>query len=121
MIIIICIVLVVLIIFGILGGMYLEYKSFNKGICPKCGKHLIHFDTDSQGGRGYCCRKCVYFTWISYDWIDRNHRLKALRENNISEVYSNGKLVWKDDKITDTIEANLHQAKEDYESKYCNN
>lgn len=76
MIIIICTVIVILAIAGVLVGIYIEYKDFNNGVCPKCGNPLMPFDTNSQGGRGYCCRKCVYFTWISYDWIDRNHRYK---------------------------------------------
>lgn len=76
MTIIICIVIVVLVIYEILVNMYIEYKEFNNGICPKCGKHLVHFGTDSQGGRWYCCKKCVYFTCISYHWIDKKFKNK---------------------------------------------
>ena len=57
-------------------GIYLEKKDFNKGICPKCGGKLHLFDTDSQGGRGYCCHKCPYFTWISYNCVDKNFLFK---------------------------------------------
>lgn len=74
MILIVCIALIILVITGILIGMYLEYKEFNNGICPKCGKRLKHFDTDSQGGRGYCCCDCHYFTWVSYDCVDKKFK-----------------------------------------------
>jgi len=43
-----------------------ERKSWNNGICPKCGENLTHFDTDSQGGEGWGCDKCNYITWVSY-------------------------------------------------------
>lgn len=58
---------------GVLWGINNEYKDFNNGVCPKCGKQLKFFDNDSHGGRGYCCDNCQYFTWVSYNWIDRNH------------------------------------------------
>lgn len=74
MILIVCIALIILVITGILIGMYLEYKDFNNGICPKCGKPLILFDTDSQGGRGYCCSKCMHVAWVSYHWIDKKFK-----------------------------------------------
>ena len=45
---------------------YLEAKSFNKGKCPKCGHMLRHFDTDSQGGKGFVCDDCGYITWVSF-------------------------------------------------------
>ena len=42
-------------------GAYLqEKKEFNNGICPHCGKRLVHFDDDSQGGQGWCCYDCKY-------------------------------------------------------------
>lgn len=74
-VVIVCIIIAVL-ISGIPIAMYCEYKSFNNGICPKCGKPLLRFDTDSHGRRGYCCRRCVYYTWISYYWVDRNFKNK---------------------------------------------
>lgn len=47
-------------------------------------------------------------------------RLKELRENNISEVYSNGELVWKDNEMTNDAKNAFYKANSDYESKYCN-
>lgn len=43
-----------------------ERRDWNEGICPKCGKPLKHFGTDSQGGEGWCCGDCGYFTWVTY-------------------------------------------------------
>lgn len=56
-------------------AIHCEKKDFNNGICPKCGNKLYHFDTDSQGGRGYCCHKCPYFTWINWKCVDKNYKL----------------------------------------------
>lgn len=48
-----------------------EKRSFNNGICKECGNKLVHFDTDSQGGRGYTCRHCDYTIWVSYPSVDK--------------------------------------------------
>ena len=70
MIILICEILVTIFLTGGCVWCYFqEKKHFNNGICPKCGKPLIHFDDDSQGGQGWCCRKCDYYVWIS--WFKR--------------------------------------------------
>lgn len=72
-----CIVIVVWLILAVgipLIGISLEKKAFNNGFCPECGSRLEYFDTDSQGGRGYCCRKCNYHTWVSYDTVDKKYR-----------------------------------------------
>jgi tRNA(Ile2) C34 agmatinyltransferase TiaS len=45
---------------------YFEYKNWNGGVCPKCGRKLEYFDTDSQGGEGWTCDECDYTTWVSY-------------------------------------------------------
>ena len=46
-----------------------EEKDFNNGVCPRCGKSLVHFDDDSQGGQGWCCYDCKRFVWIT--WFKR--------------------------------------------------
>lgn len=66
-------IILILLILGVLWCINTEYKDFNNGVCPKCGKQLKCFDIDSHGGRGYCCDNCQYFTWVSYNFIDRNH------------------------------------------------
>ena len=73
MIYVICIMLSLGGIFGVLWGINTEYKDFNNGVCHKCGKQLKFFDVDSHGGREYCCDNWQYFTWVSYNWIDRNN------------------------------------------------
>ena len=46
------------------------------GICPHCNNKLRNFDTDSQGGRGYKCN-CGYYTWVSYNCVDKNFYLNS--------------------------------------------
>ena len=72
--IIVLFVLIIMLITGSVIGFILEIKGFNNGICPHCDKELRYFDTDSQGGRGYCC-DCGYCTWISYKCIDSANKI----------------------------------------------
>jgi len=69
--------LVVLICGSILAWFREEdIKAYNRGRCKTCGGPLTHFDTDSQGGRGYVCYSCIphnYVCWISYPWVDHKH------------------------------------------------
>ena len=44
-----------------------DKKAWNKGICRKCGGMLYHADTDSQGGKLWCCEQCHRMFWTS--WI----------------------------------------------------
>lgn len=62
------VLILLLVIFGIgiLKCRKGERKDWNKGICPQCGKQLKCFDIDSQGGEGWCCNDCRYYTWVSY-------------------------------------------------------
>ena len=62
-------IFILLMICGAIECYISEKKDFNNGICPHCGKPLIHFDDDSQGGQGWCCHNCRYYTWIS--WFKR--------------------------------------------------
>ena len=62
-------ILILLMVCGAIKCYFDEKKSFNNGICPHCGKPLVHFDDDSQGGQGWCCHNCQYYTWIS--WFKR--------------------------------------------------
>lgn len=59
--------LCIVLFFCFMAARYAEKKSYNNGIGPHCGDYFEHFDTDSQGGRGYICRRCGYTTWISYN------------------------------------------------------
>lgn len=56
----------------ILWARYEEKKAYNRGFCLRCGTKMRNFDMDSQGGRGYCCDKCHYHTWVSYR-IDKKY------------------------------------------------
>jgi DNA-directed RNA polymerase subunit RPC12/RpoP len=53
-------------IFGCIKTAHQERRDWNNGYCPKCGKKLVHFDTDSQGGHGWQCPDCGNFVWVSY-------------------------------------------------------
>ena len=68
-----CVVFILLLIGGMQYGIYIEKKGFNKGVCPKCGK-IKYFDMNSQGGRGYCCNSCKYYTWVSYKCVDKDYK-----------------------------------------------
>lgn len=61
---------VVMLAIGIYIARRSEAKRFNEGKCPDCGRMLRYFDTDSQGGRGYCCDGCGYNTWVSFHNVD---------------------------------------------------
>lgn len=68
------------IILFIIGGLCIcsytgEKRDFNDGVCKFCGSKLYHFDTDSQGGRGYVCDNCrKHWCWVSWKKIDKNYR-----------------------------------------------
>ena len=62
--------IVLFVLGGVLWAISKEKQSWNNGICGKCGKKWIYFDTDSQGGRGYK-DKNDHTIWISYPKIDR--------------------------------------------------
>ena len=68
--IILILVVILCIVIGFIG-ITLEKRGYNHGICPHCNKPLRHFDTDSQGGRGYICDEC---TWVSYNIIDKEEK-----------------------------------------------
>lgn len=69
--ILICFSILVIFLVLILLARYQEKKDWNNGKC-NCGSNWEYFDTDSQGGRGYLCRKCGKFIWISYS-VDKNY------------------------------------------------
>lgn len=70
---------IVAIICGGIITAHHERRDWNNGICPKCGKKLVYFGTDSQGGHGWCCPDCYHFVWGSfkrfvYKGNDKNER-----------------------------------------------
>lgn len=98
---------------------YIYFTISFRGKKPKDysgeGGYVLVTEDNKCIGRHYCSSR----GFANHDLTATERRLKALRENNISEVYSNGKLVWKGE-VTDGTEADFQKAKEDYESKYCN-
>jgi hypothetical protein len=56
---------------GIYFARQSEKRKWNNGICPLCNSDLIlhPWMMDSQGGRGWTCRKddCGYTAWVSYN------------------------------------------------------
>lgn len=63
---ILCLIAVVIFVSGLFIAASLEKKSFNNGICPKCGHPLRHFDDCFCGDELWKCDNCDYFTSISY-------------------------------------------------------
>jgi hypothetical protein len=65
-----------MVLFAILAALFMipvigfvtERRAWNNGICAAYGEPWVHFDNDSQGGRGYKCRDKRI--WISYPFID---------------------------------------------------
>jgi len=57
---------------GVIWAWKNDIKNWNGGKCS-CGGSWESFDTDSQGGRGYACRKCnERYIWISYPRVENN-------------------------------------------------
>ncbi|MBS1989997.1 MAG: hypothetical protein JSS83_05730 [Cyanobacteria bacterium SZAS LIN-3] len=53
---------------GAIWAFFNEKKLWNNGICARYNEPWVHFDNDSQGGRGYKCRD--QHIWISWP-VDR--------------------------------------------------
>jgi len=68
----IAIALVLFLSIGVPWEIRLERRVWNGWRCRAHGRPWIHFDTDSQGGRGYACRHPTTpcGTWISYRRVD---------------------------------------------------
>ena len=78
------------------------------------GSYVLVTEDDKCIGGHYCSSR----EFANHDLTE--WRLKELKENNISEVYSNGKLVWKVNEMTNDTKNDFYKANADYESKYCN-
>jgi hypothetical protein len=77
------------------------------------GVYILVTEDDKCIGNHYCSSR----GFANHDLTE--WRLKELKENNISEVYSNGKLVWKDNEPTADAIIDFREANEEYESKFC--
>jgi hypothetical protein len=56
---------------GVVGYRF-DKKKWNNGVCPKCGNKWESQFLDSQGGRGYICRRCNKGMVISWK-VDKNY------------------------------------------------
>lgn len=89
------------------------FIHFFKGFSGECCYELVTEDNRCIGM--YYCSSREFANRDLTEW-----RLKELQENNISEVYSNGELVWKDNEMTNDAKNGFYEANADYEDKYCN-
>ena len=93
---------------------YIYYNNTSVGIDYNGeGKYVLVTEDDKCIGYHYCSSRGF-----------ANHDLTVwctneLKENNITEVYSNGELVWKDNSITDKANNDFVKANREYEEKYC--
>ena len=69
---------VALIVSGMIWAIRSEKRDWNNGICAKYGEPWVHFDNDSQGGRGYKCRD--QYIWISWP-VDRIRAIPVRSES----------------------------------------
>jgi len=71
---IMCLIIIIMIfIIVLISGRKSDKNKWNNGECSRCKNKWEHFDTDSQGGRGYICNKCKDIIWISYN-IDKERK-----------------------------------------------
>lgn len=59
-------IIIIIAIIGVcaLTGYLLNRREWNGGVCRKNGLRWQHFDTDSQGGRGYVAGD--QYCWIGW-------------------------------------------------------
>lgn len=94
---------------------FIYFSSKSKGVdYDGEGSYVLVTEDGKRIGSHFCSSR----GFTNHDLTE--WRLKELRENNISEVYSNGELVWKDNKMTNDAKNTFYKANLDYESKYCN-
>ena len=94
---------------------YIYFNSKSKGLdYNREGPYMLMTEDNKCIGKHYCSSR----GFANHDLTE--WRMKKLQENNISEVYSNGELVWKNNTMTDNAKNEFHVANADYESKYCN-
>lgn len=93
---------------------YIYFNSKSKGLDYNGeGPYVLVTEDDKCIGSHHCSSR----SFANYDLTER--RLKELQENNISEVYSNGELVWKNQEMTKDAKDKFYKANADYERKHC--
>lgn len=94
---------------------FIYFNSKSKGLNYNGEGSYELLTEDNKCIRGRYCSSREFANYYLTEWI-----LNELKENNISEVYSNEKLVWKDNEVTNNTENSFYKANTDYENKYCN-
>jgi len=57
-------IIAAVIVLGAIAAALHERKLWNNGICAEYNEPWVHFDNDSQGGRGYKCRdRSIWISW----------------------------------------------------------
>ena len=94
---------------------YIYFNSKSKGLDYNGeGPYVLITEDNKCIGQHYSSSRA----FANHDLTE--WRMKELQENNISEVFSNGELVWKNNTMTDNAKKEFHVNNADYESKYCN-
>lgn len=93
---------------------YIYFNSKSKGLDYNGeGPYVLVTEENKCIGSHYCSSR----DFANHDLTE--WRLEELQENNISEVYSNEKLVWKNQAMTKDAKDEFYKANADYERKYC--
>lgn len=94
---------------------YIYFNNKSKGLDYNGeGQYVLVTEDDKCIGSHYCSSR----GFANHDLTE--WRLEELQENNISEVYSNGELIWENQEMTKDAKDEFYKANADYESKYCN-
>lgn len=93
---------------------FIYFNSKSKGLDYNGeGLYVLVTEDDKCIGSHVCSSR----SFANHDLTE--WRLKELQENNISEVYSNGEIVWKNQEMTEYAKDGFYKANADYERKYC--
>lgn len=94
---------------------YIYFNSKSEGLDYNGeGQYVLVTEDDKCIGSHYCSSR----GFANHDLTE--WRLEELKENNISEVYSNGELIWENQEMTKYAKDGFYKANADYESKCCN-
>lgn len=93
---------------------YIYFNSKSKGLDYNGEGEYVLVTEDNKCIGNHLCSSRGFANHDLTEW-----RLEELQENNISEVYSNGKLVWKNQEMTKDAKEEFCKANADYEQKYC--
>lgn len=93
--------------------IYFNLKNKNKNYSGE-GPYVLVTENDEVIGK-HCCSSRGFANHDLTVW-----KLDALHKYNITEVYSNGELIWQNDELSKEAEQGFISANAEYERKYCN-